>query len=500
MSPTLRSAAGPTRPPWRPTWCVVARPWRTRLDVADPETSPPLGGRGHEGSFLDSVDVAPLEPPQERTDDDPARPRASRSAPPSWLVDALLGFAVFDVVAFAIAADVGGTGADPWAAYPLALLLGSLVLGRRRFPVGVLVATALVICAYYTLDLPAIGLALPVSVALYSAAAAGRLGWAVGVASALVVVSTSFRLAEGDDVRYVVGYELATTVALMAAAIALGHGSFARRGRDEQRRHADALREQTLRLEAADRLARDREAVARDLHDVVGHHLAVVSLHAHVAGEALDDLASACPDDEHGAALVTARAELGLVRTATSAALTDLRATVRALRATPGSEGVAEQARLDRLGDLAHTARAAGLDVTLDVDLPDAAVDGTAAGAAVYRVVQEGLTNVLRHAGARVAVVRVALEPSTGASGDVLVAEVRDDGHGARGAAGAPVRGGFGLRGLRERVAVLGGTVETSSPDGGGFRLRARVPVAPGAPAHATGATSIPRLPGGGAP
>lgn len=437
---------------------------------------PPPDGRATAGPFLDSGGVTTSELP-------PTPPAgAPRPAPPPWLIDALLGFAVLDVVAFAIAADVGGGRTDPWLAYPIAVVLGLLVLGRRRFPVGVLVATALVICAYYTLDLPPIGLALPLSVALYSAAVAGRLWWSVGVAAALVVASTYFRLAEGDDAGYVLGYELATTVALMAAAIALGHGAFARRQRDEQRRHADALREQTLELEAADRLARDREAVARDLHDVVGHHLAVVSLHANVAREALDDAVSTRDD----VALATARAELDQVRASTTAALTDLRATVRALRGAGAPAGVADQARIDRLDDLARTARAAGLDVTLDVDLPAGTADGSAAGAAVYRVVQEGLTNVLRHASASSARVRVALDPP----GDALAVEVRDDGRAAAG----PPGDGFGLRGLRERVAVLGGTVTTDVPDGGGFRLRARVPVPEGS------AGAVRRSGDGGAP
>jgi len=135
---------------------------------------PPRDGRASGWVFLDSVSVTSPDIPHDRPSGPPPATRPSRPSPPPWLIDALLGFAVFDVVAFAIAADVGGTRADPWVAYPIALVLGLLVLGRRRFPVGVLVATALVICAYYTLDLPAIGLALPVSVALYSAAVAGR--------------------------------------------------------------------------------------------------------------------------------------------------------------------------------------------------------------------------------------------------------------------------------------------------------------------------------------
>nr|WP_198526314.1 ATP-binding protein [Cellulosimicrobium sp. MM] len=107
---------------------------------------------------------------------------------------------------------------------------------------------------------------------------------------------------------------------------------------------------------------------------------------------------------------------------------------------------------------------------------------------------------MLRHAGARAAVVRVALERSPGAPGDVLAVEVRDDGPGARGEGDATDRGGFGLRGLRERVAVLGGTVEATTPDSGGFRLRARVPLTPGAAVSGTASARRPQSSGGGAP
>src|SRR5690606_20017631 len=182
-----RERAARPRPPRRATVCAVARGSRTRLDVRDPGVVPPPDGRATGGPFLDSGGVTTSELP-------PTPPAGAPRPAPPWLIDALLGFAVLDVVAFAIAADVGGGRTDPWLAYPIAVVLGLLVLGRRRFPVGVLVATALVICAYYTLDLPPIGLALPVSVALYSAAVAGRLWWSAGVAAALVVASTYFRL------------------------------------------------------------------------------------------------------------------------------------------------------------------------------------------------------------------------------------------------------------------------------------------------------------------
>lgn len=103
------------------------------------------------------------------------------------VVDALFGFVVFTVVAIAVGADVGGEG-NQALGYVMALLLGALMLLRRQAPVSVLLATCLLVIGNYVIELPAIGLAILVAGALYSAAEAGRTVWATGSSIALLVV------------------------------------------------------------------------------------------------------------------------------------------------------------------------------------------------------------------------------------------------------------------------------------------------------------------------
>lgn len=372
------------------------------------------------------------------------------------VVDVLFGFVVFAVVAIAVGADVGGEG-NQALGYVMALLLGALMLLRRQAPVTVLLATCVLVIGNYVMELPTIGLAIPVAGALYSAAEAGRTEWAAGSSIVLLGVSTLARLGQGQDVAYLLGYELASTVAVMGAAIALGDGARQRREGVRQRERIAVLDAQARDAEAAELLARERTRIARDLHDAVGHHLSVVSLHAAVATEALEE-------DE--ADLPTVRDELAHVTQASREGLRDLRSTVRALR-EPGAE-VEPIAGLAHLESLVESVRDAGLTVRVSGSAGEgltALVDATA-----YRVIQEALTNTLRHARARRATVLLERD------GDELVVTVTDDGTTME----APVREGSGLTGMRERVRMAEGAVAFEAVPGGGFRVGVRLPVGGG--------------------
>lgn len=370
-------------------------------------------------------------------------PSAARRTVDPRVTDVALALAMALVVAVVIAADAdavrhAGAGAG---AYLFAAGFGALVLLRRLAPRTVLVVTVLAVFVYYTFGFAPIGMALPAVAALYSAAELRHTGWAVGAGVVLVGVSTYFRLS-GDDPRdNLTPYDLVTNVALVAAAIALGVAVRLTRAAKEHEARA-----------AEQRLQAERLRIARDLHDVVGHNLSVIALHSGVAAEAVghDDAA--------------ARAALGHVRDATSGTLHELRATVRVLREPV--RGTAAPTGLAGVGTLAEPARATGLRVDVAVDVPDGALDG-AIDAAAYRVVQESLTNVLRHASAT----HVAL--CAHVHDGRLALRVSDDGRGA----GPDLLPGSGLTGMRERVALLGGSLTAEDAPAGGFVVTADLPL-----------------------
>ncbi|WP_420706552.1 sensor histidine kinase [Streptomyces sp. NRRL F-5727] len=240
-----------------------------------------------------------------------------------------------------------------------------------------------------------------------------------------------------------------------------------------RRAFVDAIRERAERAErtreeeARRRVAEERLRIARDLHDVVAHHIALVNVQAGVAAHVMDKR----PDQ--------AKEALAHVREASRSALDELRATVGLLRqsgdpAAP-TEPVSGLAVLDGLLD---SFRKAGLPVSL------ARADGgrqlpSAVDLAAYRIVQEALTNVRKHAGpdasAEVSIVLV---------GRTVEITVLDDGTPPDGPATEP-SGGHGLLGMRERVTALGGTLTAAPRYGGGFRVQAILPVCPGTPGEA---------------
>jgi signal transduction histidine kinase len=236
--------------------------------------------------------------------------------------------------------------------------------------------------------------------------------------------------------------------------LALAAGDAVRSRREAVERTAAAGEERALR-----RLGDERLRIAREVHDTVAHAIAAINVQSGVAAHLIDR------DPEQ------ARTALRRIKAASGDALTDLRATLGVLRDGGEPAPVEPHRGLDELDDLVAGLRAAGVRVELDVaPLPELPTDVQAAG---YRIVQEALTNVLRHAGASRVRVRVA------AGADAVEAEVVDDGSGT----GAGGGSGNGIRGMRERAVALGGTLDAGPAAGGGWRVAARLPTRAGSAA-----------------
>jgi signal transduction histidine kinase len=204
----------------------------------------------------------------------------------------------------------------------------------------------------------------------------------------------------------------------------------------------------------------ERLRIAREVHDVVGHSLSVVTMQAGVALHVLDkQRAAGTPVSPE------VSASLEAIRRSSRDALAELRTTLGMFR-DPGGEPRTPTAGLDRLDDLVGALRAAGRRIDVVRPPDEGAPLPTAVDSAAFRIVQEGLTNVVRHAGEARATVRVVRAP------DVLVVEVSDDGPGA-----VRLEEGNGLRGMRERAASLGGTVTLRPGARGGLVLRADLPL-----------------------
>ena len=368
-----------------------------------------------------------------------------------WLTDASVAVAVTLVISLVIAADAESS---PLPGVAWAIGFGALLLLRRHLPLIVLAVTVFGIFAYYALNLPPIGMVLPAVGALYSTAEVRRTSWAVLGAAVLIAVSTFYRFDDLDPRAQLTGYGFVTELALAAAAIALGSVvRLVRETRMQSARIAALTTAEESRAAEA-RMHSERVRIARDLHDTIGHTLSVASLHTSVAAEAED------PDDRAAA--------LERVRSATSEALRELRRTVKVLREESASEtdsGPASTLGLASVSTVVDAARATGLDVTVDLDVdPDRlprAVD-----AAAFRIVQESVTNVLRHSGASAARVSAQVH------GDELILRIHDDGHGGS----ADTAAGAGIRGMTERAGLLGGRLGAGS-SAEGFTVTAHLPI-----------------------
>ncbi|HEY6481131.1 MAG TPA: histidine kinase [Streptosporangiaceae bacterium] len=221
------------------------------------------------------------------------------------------------------------------------------------------------------------------------------------------------------------------------------------------RRRAAALAERNadLQRQAEQAAAAERGRIARELHDIVAHHLSVIVLQA--AGAR----ASGRP----------AEATLEKIENSGRQALAETRRLLGVLHDSAEEAALGPQPGIGELDALSASVRAAGLPVTLVIDGDPAALPA-AVDLSVYRIVQEALTNVLRHAGPARADVLI------GCAGEAVTIEVTDDG--TLDPARPVPPGGHGLAGMRERAAIFGGELHAGPRPGGGFAVRARLPLA----------------------
>jgi signal transduction histidine kinase len=334
-----------------------------------------------------------------------------------------------------------------------ALLFTVPLAWRRRYPIPVLLGIVGVMALRGALsEIPEAG-AMPfpaLLVAVFSAALYGRPMWAAAGSAVVPLIGIGVALATGYFEGSPGPVDFAIISFFSLGAWTAGWLVRRRAAQVEQaRREGPEL--------AREAVAAERARMARELHDVVAHSVSIIAVQAGAAEAQLDR------DPEQ------ARPHLDAVRRTAHEALVELRRLVGVLREDDAV--YAPQPGLEQLGELLGDARAAGLPVELVVDgarrpLP-AGVD-----LAAYRVVQEALTNVRRHAGAAATTVRLAY------AAEALDVEVVNAAGRRNGAVGPG--SGHGLIGMAERVRIYGGTLETGVSEDGGFRVRAHLPLEAG--------------------
>jgi signal transduction histidine kinase len=353
-----------------------------------------------------------------------------------------------------------GTAEGPyrslWLDVPLMVAIVAPLLARRRFPFGAPATVAIAVVVTSLLDERLIPNNFITFLAGCSAVFLMALlrDWRQAVAGLAIIFGAEGFVARTDPSGGIGDFFFSNLVFSVVWIVGFSLGRKLEEGEEAKERAARAEREREERARAA--VAEERARIARELHDVVGHSVSVMTVQASGVRRLLR------PDQERE------REALLVVERTGREALAEMRRMVGVLRRPEEAPALAPQPSLDHLSRLVDQAREAGLPVELRIEgeasqLP-AGVDLTA-----YRLVQEGLTNVVKHAQATRAEVLVDY-------GDSYVeVTVRDDGRGVGNGDG----GGHGLVGMRERVSVYGGELDAGPQPGGGYRLRAKLPLEP---------------------
>jgi signal transduction histidine kinase len=345
-------------------------------------------------------------------------------------------------------------------------------------PLGVLAAIAIALPLLWRHRAPQIVLALVVA-GVFACMATLKPGWAVVAVSAVAIYSVAVyghRLLTLATAACVIAVTVAvmalfsdrglfssdalTRLGVLLMALVIGDAVRSRRAVVHAAAEREADLERRRRQEADRRMADERLRIAQEVHDVVAHAMVAINVQAGVAAHVLHKRPG------------QAETALTEIKRVSGAALDDLRATLGLLRDENASAPVHPTRVLSEVRDLAAPLRAAGVRVEVDLDGPEERVPSPV-GAAAYRIVQEALTNVLRHADASSAAVRVAIGARS------VEIDVRNDSVTA--ATGPPANGagaGAGLRGMAERAEALGGRIEAGRLPDGGWQVHAVLPLA----------------------
>ncbi|OHV39081.1 sensor histidine kinase [Pseudofrankia sp. EUN1h] len=416
---------------------------------------------------------------------------------PDWLTDVIVAAVAAAWIAYRISVGPGGLATtNPGSpAYALGLTMAAMLLARRRWPLTVLLVDSLLWLGYHIADLPGGAPAPALWVALFTvAASSGNMRRGMLLAAWLLTTDLAGRAYPGEHPGAYLLDAGADGSLTLAAAFLLG---YAVRARDDLRRQAAQERE----WEACRRVDEERLRIARDLHDILASTVSVITVHAGVAADVLDRRPA------------VARTAIETVRATCRQALAELRVVIGVLRQPAGhpragtaprspfaGEGSGSGAwsagrpaptggetldappapapRLDQLAQLLDTARGAGLRVDLTV-VGEARAVPAAVELAAYRIIQESLTNVVRHAGAGVATIRIDYQR------EGMAVEVADDGrglsagrarHGQSPRSTGPSAGGYGLVGMAERAASVGGRLDVGPGHPAGCVVRAWLP------------------------
>src|SRR5215213_3275826 len=372
-------------------------------------------------------------------------------------------------LAVAVLVAVAQLGLPPFAARnqptrrPLDLVAFALLavgpvalLWRWRSPAGVLGVVMAACVVYFALGYPYGPAWLALIVAFWTAVTGGarRAAWVtafVGLVAYFALAAVFDRGAPVASVPAVIAHLGWLLVVLAAAEVTLA----------ARQRRLEA--ERSRAEEARRRAGEERMRIARELHDVLAHNISLINVQAGVALHLMDEQPG------------QSRSALAAIKQASNDALGELRSVLDVLRQGDEAPPRTPASGLAHLDRLVAGAEASGLEVRTRVEgTPRPLPAGT--DLAAYRIVQESLTNVTRHAGPAAATVLVRYGP-----GDLTV-QVDDDGCGpAPPGNGGPTgaANGNGIRGMRERVAALGGELTTGPRPGGGFRVQARLPLEP---------------------